>query len=176
MLLATVACVFGSLISLGFSTPAVAASVTRDITLGTSGISGYSKTDGYNYVYFGKYNSQPVLWRVLSTNGSSTNNGTASYKDDSGEKVDASNAIFMLSEYMLDSINFNVDPTVSANKGTSGATWIGSTARSWANTTFPNKALSSQEKAALLATSKTDKDYQVAGTSNESFKHILPVF
>lgn len=168
--LATIACVLGSVLSLDSLTPAAAADGTRDIALGTSGISGYSKTDGYNYVYFGKYNSQPVLWRVLSTNGSSTNNGTASYKDDNGNKVNASDAIFMLSEYMLDSINFNVDPLVSANKGTSGATWIGSQARSWANTTFPNKALTSQEKAALLATSKTDKDYQAAGTTNASMK------
>lgn len=168
--LATVACVFGSLISLDSLTPAAAADGTRDITLGTSGISGYSETDGYNYIYFGKYNSQPVLWRVLSTNGSSTDNGTASYKDDGGTEVNASDAIFMLSEYMLDSIIFNVDPNTSSNKGTSGATWIGSQARSWANTTFPNKALTDQEKAALLATSKTDKDYQVAGTTETSHK------
>lgn len=84
--LVTVACVFGSLISLDSLTPAAAADGTRDITLGTSGISGYSETDGYNYIYFGKYNSQPVLWRVLSTNGSSTDNGTASYKDNGGTK------------------------------------------------------------------------------------------
>lgn len=168
--LVTVACVFGSLISLDSLTPAAAADGTRDITLGTSGISGYSEMYGYNYIYFGKYNSQPVLWRVLSTNGSSTDNGTASYKDNGGTKVDASDAIFMLSEYMLDSIIFNVDPNTSSNKGTSGATWIGSQARSWANTTFPNKALTDQEKAALLATSKTDKDYQVAGTTETSYK------
>ena len=37
----------------------------KAIKLGTSGISGYDSTNGYDYIYYGEWNSSPIKWRVL---------------------------------------------------------------------------------------------------------------
>lgn len=43
----------------------------KEITLGTAGVSGYA--NGYDYVYYGDYEGDPVKWRVLDT---TSNDGT----------------------------------------------------------------------------------------------------
>ena len=42
-----------------------AADTGKAIQLGTGGISGYSSTNGYDYIYYGTWNSSPIQWRVL---------------------------------------------------------------------------------------------------------------
>ena len=44
------------------------------IQLGTSGISGYDSTNGYDYIYYGKWDSSAIKWRVLATK---TNTGAS---------------------------------------------------------------------------------------------------
>lgn len=67
-----------------------------DITLGVNGISG----GGINWVYYGNYSGTPTKWRVLSVSGG--NAVSASYKNDNGDKVGGTYAMFLLSEYLLD--------------------------------------------------------------------------
>ena len=74
---------------------AFAADTDKAIQLGTGSISGYDSTNGYDYIYYGTWNSSPIEWRVLSMNG---NSGTYS---DGTETVDANNAMFLLSDGLL---------------------------------------------------------------------------
>ena len=74
---------------------AFAADTDKAIQLGTGNISGYDSTNGYDYIYYGTWNSSPIEWRVLSMNG---NSGTYS---DGTETVDANNAMFLLSDGLL---------------------------------------------------------------------------
>ena len=70
--------------------------------LGTSGITG----GGANWVYSGEYSGSPLMWRVLDTNNDydSTTGSTQS-------------ALFLLSEYILDSSNIKFDNDGVPNAG-----------------------------------------------------------
>ena len=132
----------------------------KSIQLGTSCISSYSDTDGYDYIYYGNWddpNSQatlgPIKWRVLSTNG---NNGTY---NDGTNTVNASNAMFLLSEELCGSVYFYY------STGSSSKAWQGSNAQKWCNS-FLSGYLTTQEQHAVLATTKSDEAY--ASTSHTS--------
>ena len=64
----------------------------KAIQLGTGEISGYSGTDGYDYIYFGEFDSRAVKWRVLSNKG---NGGTYTYNTN---KAYSGTALFMLTD------------------------------------------------------------------------------
>ena len=66
------------------SATAFAADTDKAIQLDTGSISGYDSTTGYDYIYYGTWNNNPVKWRVLDDQ---TNTGNA--------------GLFLLSEELL---------------------------------------------------------------------------
>lgn len=128
-------------------TVAFATGSDKAIMLGASNISGYDSTNGYDYIYYGKWNSSPIKWRVLDNQ---TNTGET--------------GLFLLSDGLLGTgdhggVYFN-KPSLSGN------TWQGSDAQEWCST-FYNERLTTQEQGAVLATTKSD------GTFNSS-TYIIP--
>ena len=107
--------------------------------------SEYSKKDDWSgdRVYFGVYEQdnllangpEPICWRVLEV---------------------TSESILLLSEYGLESKNFNdsFEPV----------TWETCTLRSWLNTTFVNKAFTNYEQTAILNSKITNPDNKKWGT------------
>ena len=95
-------------------TTAFAADGDKTIMPGTSGISGYDGTNGYDYIYYGTWNSSPIKWRVLDD------------KTNTGE-----NGLFLLSDVLLGSgtrggVYFD-------NSGDISNAWQGSDAQTWCN-------------------------------------------
>ena len=135
----------------------------KAIQIGASGISGYDSTNGYDYIYYGAWNSSPIKWRVLDdkTNFDSDNDGT----NDDG--------LFLLSDVLLGTgtyggVYFQQSYHYDSGtyyKGSSHSgdhtncqimnAWQGSDARSWCNS-FYTTNLTSQEQGAVLATTKSD--------------------
>lgn len=108
------------------------------IQLGASAIKGWSANDGYDYIYLGNWNNKSVKWRVLSANGDTAR----SYQGGAGNTSTKSNALFMLSEDVLEQTQF----------GNSGyKKWEGSTAESWCDG-FKTGALTAQEQLAVFTT------------------------
>ena len=118
----------------------------QSMMLGTSGISGYDSTNGYDYIYFGKWTARdtyttsgPIKWRVLDDQ---TNTGK--------------NGLFLLCDGLLGTgynggVYFN-------NKSPYSYAWQGSDAQEWCNT-FESRSLDSRELAAILETTKDDAEY-----------------
>ena len=106
---------------------------------GASAIKGWSANDGYDYIYLGNWNNNPVKWRVLSANGDTA----SSYNDTpAGSTRNKQQALFMLSEDVLNQTRF----------GSSGTTkWKGSDAEKWCNT-FKTGALTKTEQLAVFTT------------------------
>lgn len=123
----------------------------NNLWAGTSGISGYDSTKGYDYIYMGYWTapdsyttSSPIKWRVLDVQ---TNTG------DSG--------LFLLSDVLLGTgtsggVYFD-------NSGNDSSAWQGSTAQAWCKdfagiegSSVPN-AFTAAELGAILATTKSDQ-------------------
>ena len=102
---------------------------------GASDINGWSANDGYDYIYLGNWNNKSVKWRVLSANGDTAN----SYQGGAGNTSTKSNALFMLSEDVLEQTKFG------------GTKWTGSAAEKWCNT-FKTGALTAGEQLAVFTT------------------------
>lgn len=115
----------------------------KAIQLGTSGISGYDSTNGYDYIYFGSWTAQdtytttgPIKWRVLDD---LTNTGES--------------GLFLLSDALLgtgDNGGVYFD-----NTGNVSNAWQNSDAQAWCST-FASSNLDSRELAAILETTKGD--------------------
>ena len=102
----------------------------KEITLGTAGVSGYA--NGYDYVYYGDYEGDPVKWRVLDT---TSNDGRTP-------------ALFLLSEEGLEVRTFG-----------STDVWAQSDIRTYLQGDFYNNTFSEPEQQAILATTtQGDKD------------------
>lgn len=135
-------------------TTAFALDGDKTIMLGTSGISGYDSTNGYDYIYFGNWNtsdssapSGPIKWRVLDDQ---TNTGET--------------GLFLLSDVLLGT---GADGGVYFDKTSPmSETWQGSDAQSWCKDFAGIKgnsvtnAFFSAELAAILETTKSDKTYR----------------
>ena len=124
---------------------AIGAGATYSITItayapsiqpGASAINGWSADDGYDYIYLGNWNNNPVKWRVLSANGDTAR----SYQGGAGNTSTKSNALFMLSEDVLEQIQFG---------GSGNRKWEGSTAESWCDR-FKTGALTAEEQLAVF--------------------------
>lgn len=101
---------------------------------------------GYHYVYLGKdKDNNPIKWRVLSLAG---NGGT--YKDGNDGAVSEDKAIFLLSEFSLEKTKFR--------ENRDNNMWQGSLAQQWSQN-FANNNLKDFEGAALLKTTKSDKEF-----------------
>lgn len=108
------------------------------IQLGASAINGWSQSYGYDYIYLGNWKNNPVKWRVLSANGDTAK----SYQGGAGNTSTKSNALFMLSEDVLEQTQFG---------GSGNKKWEGSTAESWCDG-FKTGALTAVEQLAVFTT------------------------
>lgn len=54
---------------------AFAADTDKAIQLDTGSISGYDSTNGYDYIYYGTWNGNPIQWRVLDDQTNTGNDG-----------------------------------------------------------------------------------------------------
>jgi hypothetical protein len=103
----------------------------KAIQFGTGGISGYSDTEGYDYIYFGTWENAPVKWKVLDDQ---TNTGT--------------DGLFLVSEKALtERIKFDNDDISNA--------WQGSDAQLWCKD-FYYQSMTAIEQTAVLPTTKSD--------------------
>lgn len=144
-----------------------AAGKDRTVMLGTSGISSYSNTGVYDYIYFGDWKTQdsyttssPIKWRVLDAHkGNAVDATTDSLKDAAGNPVENTNAMFLLSEELLGS---GEDGGVYfAKTKSSGKAWQGSDAQEWCQNFVGDQgngasAFTSSEQKAILETTKSD--------------------
>ena len=118
---------------------------------GASAINGWSASDGYDYIYLGNWNNNPVKWRVLSANGDTAR----SYQGGAGNTSTKSNALFMLSDDVLAKTPFG---------GSGNKKWQGSTAESWCDG-FKTGALTEEEQLAVFTT--VNKSGANGGTYND---------
>lgn len=121
-------------------TVAFAADTGKAIQLGASNINGYDSTNGYDYIYYGEWNSSPIKWRVLDTK---TNMANATEGD----------GLFLLSDVLLGTGDYggvSFDSTSPYRNA-----WQGSDAQDWCET-FYNGSLTTQEQSAVLETTKSD--------------------
>ena len=141
-------------------TTALAAEGDKTIMLGTSGISGYDSTKGYDYIYYGNWSapdnyttSGPIKWRVLDDQ---TNTGGT--------------GLFLLSDVLLGS---GTRGGVYFDKSSRNSNaWQGSDAQTWCNN-FYSDNFSTGEQSAVIATTKSDEaftsstyHYQYAASEN----------
>ena len=142
----------------GTATPSNALMLLSDydgpaIVIGIGGITGYSDTNSFDYIYFGdwtatdsKATSGPIKWRVLDDQ---TNTG--------------GNGFFLLSDVLLgtgESGGVYFDNTRNPNSNA----WQGSDAQKWCNS-FYSTNLTQQEQNAVLATTKSDEAYTSTSSS-----------
>ena len=156
------------------SLPAFAADTTpsadKAIMLGTSGISGYDSTNGYDYIYMGYWTvldsytaSGEIKWRVLDDQ---TNTGES--------------GLFLLSDVLLGT---STSGGVHFDNSGSSNVWQGSTAQAWCKdfageegaATNVTNAFSAGELGALLATTKSDQAFTSSkyGVSFSASENIL---
>ncbi len=149
-------------------TAAWAADADKAIMLGASNISGYDSTNSYDYIYYGTWSNSPIKWRVLDdqTNFDSDSDGT----NDAG--------LFLLSDGLLGTGNYggvyfqqnyhydsSSDTYYKGSSHTGDHTncqianaWQGSDAQAWCET-FYSSNLTTQEQGAVLATTKSDREF-----------------
>ena len=118
----------------------------KAIQLGTSGISGYDSTNGYDYIYYSTWEGTPIKWRVLDDH---TNTGGS--------------GLFLLSDALFGRgknggfLSFYSSKTDNA--------WQNSKAQEWCETFYGN--FSVDERGAVLATTKSDGEF--TSTNNRKF-------
>ena len=112
-------------------------------------ISGYDTQWGYNYLYFGKFGTDPILWRVLSVSGNATGDKDSLKQDDT--PVSNDDAMFLLSEYLLGQDNSEYNGIVFNANGTA---YKDSNAQAWCGELLTG--FTENEQNAVLATVKSD--------------------
>ena len=127
-------------------TAAFAAEGDKTIMLGTSGISGWDSTKGYDYIYYGNWSapdnyttSGPIKWRVLDDQ---TNTGGT--------------GLFLLTDTLLGSGTYGGVYFDKSSRNSNA--WQDSDAQVWCET-FYSRNLTAQEQGAVLATTKSDKAF-----------------
>ena len=137
---------------------------TQDGLLTIDKITGYDAKWGYNYLYFGKFGTDPILWRVLSASGNATGD-TDSLKQGE-DTVSNDDAMFLLSEYLLGQ-GTNGGLQFTSNAQETNVQYKGSAAQTWCRTATksdsPYRAFTAGELSAMLDTTKSDPEY--AGTN-----------
>ena len=122
---------------------------TQDGLLTIDEISGYDTQWGYNYLYFGKVDTAPILWRVLSTSGNATGDTDSLREDDT--TVSNDDAMFLLSEYLLGQDDSKYNGIVFNANGTA---YKDSNAQKWCGELLTG--FTENEQNAVLATVKSD--------------------
>ena len=121
-------------------------------------ITGYDAKWGYNKLYFGKFGSDPILWRVLSVSGNATGDNDSLKQGE--DTVSNDDAMFLLSEYLLgQGENGGLQFTTDNQK--TNVRYEGSNAQLWCKmATNPSyKAFTDGELSAMLDTTKSDPEY-----------------
>lgn len=126
---------------------------SRAIQLGANAISGYSDTNSYDYIYYGKWDGSPVKWRVLDDQ---TNTGNK-------------NGLFLLSDTLLGT--GTTGGVVFDRSGTSNV-WQGSDAQLWCEDFYSNH-LTPIEQQSVLSTTKSDAAYSNSSASFGAVANIL---
>lgn len=132
-------------------TTVFAADGDKAIMLGTSGISGYDSTNGYDYIYFGNWKALdeytttgPIKWRVLDDQ---TNTGGA--------------GLFLLSDVLFGEGNSAGGGVYFDNSSPYSSVWQDSDAQKWCQD-FYGESFSTGEQGAVFATTKTDAEYNAS--------------
>ena len=112
-------------------------------------LSGYDAQWGYNYLYFGKFGTEPILWRVLSASGNAIGD-TDSLKQGE-DTVSNKDAMFLLSEYLLGQDDSEYKGIVFNKNGTA---YNGSNAQTWCGELLTG--FTENEQNVVLATVKSD--------------------
>ena len=155
----------------------------QTIQIDTGGISGYDNTDGYDYIYFGNWTAQdsyttsgPIKWRVLDDE---TNTGSAGLflLSDAlfGTGTDGGVYFQQSSHYDYFSSTWHKGSEPANNNHTNCRimnAWQGSDAQSWCRD-FYRSNLTAKEQGAVLATTKSDKEYSDGGSSFAAAENIL---
>lgn len=146
-------------------TAAFAANNDKAIQLGASNISGYDSTNGYDYIYYGEWDSSPIKWRVLDTK---TNMANATEGD----------GLFLLSDVLLGTGDYGGVYFGSTSPYSNA--WQGSDAQDWCET-FYSDSLTTQEQSAVLETTKSDgaftsSTYRVPFAASENILNGDKVF
>ena len=131
-----------------FETVSLTVTPDKAIMPGTSGISGYDGTNGYDYIYYGTWNGSPIKWRVLDDQ---TNTG--------------STGLFLLSDVLLGSGDFG--GVYFDNSSPYSNVWQGSDAQTWCEN-FYSSNFSTGEQSAVLSTTKDDEAF-TSSTSDAPF-------
>ena len=131
----------------------------KTIMLGTSGISGWDSTNGYDYIYFGNWTapnenttSGPIKWRVLDDQA---NNGET--------------GLFLLSEDLLGSGSYG-DVYFNNDVEYGDRVWPNSDAQAWCRN-FYSSNFSAGEQSAVLGTTKSDEEF-TSSTGNFLFHEL----
>lgn len=148
-------------------TASAADATTSDkaIMWGTSGISGYDSTNGYDYIYYGTYqqssngDTDPIKWRVLSAANTYKESATGTPKT----------GLFLLSDIVLDQQEWNNNyiGDIYRNYGTSDIrTWLNGTGSG----NFLYDAFSSGEQAGIATTYVETADVAADDDPTKIFK------
>ncbi len=108
------------------------------------------------------YYANKNKWRVLSTNGNTTDGDTepAAFKDNAGNFVDKNNVLFVISENDFGARRFDDNSNV----------WVGSESQLWCNGEFFNAAgFSDAEKKQILTTSKKEGESETEKLNEKVF-------
>ena len=131
-------------------TAAFAADGDKTIMLGTNGISGYDSTNSYDYIYFGnwealdKYTTTgPIKWRVLDDQTNTEGTG-----------------LFLLTDRAFGKGKYGGGVCFDSSSPYSNV-WQGSDAQKWCQD-FYGKSFSTGEQGAVLATTKSDAEYDAS--------------
>ena len=148
-------------------TTAFALDGDKTIMLGTSGISGYDSTKGYDYIYYGNWTasdthttSGPIKWRVLDDQTNTGERGLFLLSDVLLGTGDNGGVYFQQTAHIdRNSYEFHKGSEPSDGDHTNcqiANAWQGSDAQKWCKT-FYSGSLTMQEQGAVLATTESDE-------------------
>ncbi len=125
----------------------------KSIQLGTGSISGWDNDKGYDYIYYGTWDNEPIKWRVLDD------------ETNTGEK-----GLFLLTEKLYGTGangNVNFDNTSPYNNS-----WQDSSAQEWCEE-FLEASFTETESKAVMATAKSDSEYTSTNYTFSASENIL---
>ena len=139
----------------------------KTIMLGTSRISGYDSTKGYDYIYYGNWTasdthttSGPIKWRVLDDQTNTGETGLFLLSDGLLGTGNDGGVYFQQTAHIdYNSYEFHKGSEPSDGDHTNcqiANAWQGSDAQAWCNT-FYSGNLTMQEQGAVLATTESDE-------------------
>ena len=118
---------------------------------GCGSISGYNSESGYDYIYFGKSEDNPIKWKVLSDKGNATGNQDSLTTEDD-VLVSNDKALFLMTDEIL---ALTSDVLQAEN-------YQDSKQKKWCDSVLSGDIfemkMDTYEKAALLRTTKNDKE------------------